>query len=142
MTRDEEGSVLVLGIGLTVVVAAMLTVAVNIAVLWEQRTSLNSLADGAALAGAQAVDRSAVFTQGLEAALVLDPPEARRRVREYINRAARSSGLAGVTVERITVERTAVTVTLTAPPRAPFGYFMPSQPRQLRATARGINRLR
>lgn len=142
MKARDDGSIMVLAIGMTVVVAAMLTVAVNIAAVWEQRTALNSLADGAALAGAQAVDRDAVFTQGLGAQLVLDPPQARRRVRAYVARAAGASGLGDVTVERIVVERTAVVVTLRADARAPFGYFLPDAASSLRATARGINKLR
>lgn len=133
---------MVLAIGLAVVVVCVVAVAVNITSLWVSRTALNSLSDGAALAGAQAVDEASIYTSGLGTPLVLDAAEARRRVRAYIARTGEASGLDAVAIDRIIVGRASVEVTVSATASVPFQYFLTDRARRLVSTAEAINAVR
>lgn len=142
MKCRDEGSIMVLAIGLAVVVVSLVAVAVNVTALWVSRAALNSLSDGAALAGAQAVDEASVYTSGLGTPLVLDAVEARRRVRAYIARTGEASGLDSVAIDRITVGRASVEVTLSATAEVPFAGFLPDRAHRLVSTAEAVNALR
>lgn len=141
MKRDD-GSIMMLAIGLAVIVVMVVATAVNITSLWIARSELNSLSDGAALAGAQAVDTNSVYTDGIAGGVVLNAAEARLRVRAYVSRTDSDSGLSHVAIARISVERTTVTVALTADATVPFPYLLPSRGTRVASTARAINRLR
>lgn len=84
--RGDEGSVLLLILGLVVLAALFVTVVMDVSALFLDRRELIAAADGAALAGAQAVDTRALYTQGLPAAgpLTLDEDRARAAVRSYL----------------------------------------------------------
>jgi Flp pilus assembly protein TadG len=69
---DESGSVLITGLLLTLALLMVLGAAVDIGHAFIVRRDLASLADDAALAGAQQLDQQAVH----EGQLALDPPQA------------------------------------------------------------------
>lgn len=83
---DENGSVLILILGLVVVAALFVTVVIDVSTLYLERRSLIAAADGAALAGAQAVDRATIYKEGLTNAgpLPLDQEGAAAAAREYL----------------------------------------------------------
>src|SRR5579872_4185218 len=70
--RDERGSVLITGLLLTLALLMVLGAAVDIGHAFIVRRDLSSLADNAALAGAQQLDQQAVH----EGQLALDPEQA------------------------------------------------------------------
>jgi hypothetical protein len=84
--RSEEGTVLLLILGLVVIAALFVTVVMDVSALFIDRRELIAAADGAALAGAQAVDEESLYTKGLPAAgpLTLDEERARAAVRSYL----------------------------------------------------------
>ncbi len=84
--REEEGSVLLLILGLVVLAALFVTVVMDVSALFLDRRDLIAAADGAALAGAQAVDKEAIYTGGLPeyGALSLDQNGARAAVQSYL----------------------------------------------------------
>ena len=86
LRHDDEGTVLVLILGLVSVVALLAAVVTDVSALYLQRRDLVSAADGAALAGAQAVDEATLYTEGLPASgpLPLDEEAARAVVHEYL----------------------------------------------------------
>jgi Flp pilus assembly protein TadG len=69
---DERGSVLITGLLLTLALLMVLGAAVDIGHAFIVRRDLASLADDAALAGAQQLDQQAVH----QGQLALDPPQA------------------------------------------------------------------
>jgi len=78
--------VLLLIIGLVVVAALLVAVVTDVSALYLERRELVAAADGAALAGAQAVDEESVYQNGLPSSgpVPLDQVAAERAVREYL----------------------------------------------------------
>lgn len=140
--RDDEGSVLVLGIGLSIVCVMIATVAINVATIWLARTSLNSVADGAALAGAQAIDSAAVYRDGLTGITHLSPSKARAKVRAYVAKPEVKSQVHGLKVRSVVVSGNSVQVTVSATPAMPFGYLWNNAPVITRSKARAINHVK
>jgi uncharacterized membrane protein len=77
---------LLLIIGLVVVAALLVAVVTDVSALYLERRELVAAADGAALAGAQAVDEESVYQNGLPSSgpVPLDQVAAERAVREYL----------------------------------------------------------
>jgi uncharacterized membrane protein len=84
--RRDQGSVLLLILGLVVLAALLITVVIDVSSLYLERRNLIAAADGAALAGAQAIDQEAVYTSGLPSSgpVPLDKEEAEMSARQYI----------------------------------------------------------
>ena len=120
--RGDRGSVLPLVIGAVVVVLTLVTVVTDVSVLWLQRRSLQATVDGAALAGAQAVDLDAVYAGGAHGDLLLDPRAARTAVRGYVR--AVPTSLRSLGVASVVVTGTTVTVRATALASPPFLAFL------------------
>jgi uncharacterized membrane protein len=114
--------VLPLVIGAVVVVLMLVTVVTDVSVLWLQRRSLQATVDGAALAGAQAVDLDAVYAGGAHGDLLLDPRAARSAVRGYVR--AVPTSLRSLRVSSVVVTGTTVTVRATALASPPFLAFV------------------
>jgi uncharacterized membrane protein len=118
LARTDRGSVLPLVIGAVVIVLSLVTVVTDVSVLWLQRRSLQATVDGAALAGAQAVDLASVYAGGAHGDLRLDPRAARTAVRSYVR--AVPTTLRSLRVASVVVTGTTVTVRGTAIARPPF----------------------
>lgn len=82
--RDEAGQVTVLIVGFAVVLMLAVGVSVDASAAYLQRQGLDSLADGAALAGAQEVRGSAVYREGLGERAPLDTDRIRGVVARYL----------------------------------------------------------
>lgn len=82
----DEGTVLLLIIGLVVVAAVLVSVVTDVSALYLERRELIAAADGAALAGAQAVDEESIYRDGLPASgpVPLDQAAAEQAVRDYL----------------------------------------------------------
>ena len=116
--RRDDGSVLPLVIGVVAIVLTLVTVVTDVSSLWLQRRALQSTVDGAALAGAQAVDLPSVYAGGAHGDLRLDPRAARAAVRTYVRGVPTS--LRSLRVASVVVTTTTVTVRTTAVARLPF----------------------
>lgn len=118
LSRDDSGSVLPLVIGAVVIVLTLVTVVTDVSALWLQRRALQATVDGAALAGAQAVDLPSVYAGGAHGDLRLDPRGARTAVTRYVR--AVPTTLRSLRVSSVTVTGTTVTVRATALASPPF----------------------
>lgn len=130
MTRDEEGSVLLLVIGFAIVLLAMVAVVVDVSAVVLAKRAAASAADGAASAAAQQLDRAALLTSGLDAGLPLDPEAVRRTVADYQRTSL--SAQPGLILE-VTVTGAVATVTATRVVRLPLG--APGSPSSTTVTA-------
>jgi len=111
----EEGTVLLLIVGLVVVAALLVAVVTDVSALYLQRRELIAAADGAALAGAQAVDEESVYRNGLPASgpVPLDQDAAEQAVRDYLLEA----GLLTANLD-VTISTSATTVSVVLRTRA------------------------
>ena len=98
--RSDEGTVLLLIVGLVVVAALLVAVVTDVSALYLERRELVAAADGAALAGAQAVDEESVYRNGLPATgpVPLDQAAAEEAVRSYLSDAGLFTAKLDVTI--------------------------------------------
>jgi hypothetical protein len=117
VTRDDEGSVLLLVLGFAGLLVVLVAVVADVSAVILAKRSVASAADGAAVSAAQALDEQALHGEGLGPSIPLSLEQARARVAAYEDQVRASQpGLAlGVRVEG----RTAV-VTGARTVRLPF----------------------
>lgn len=120
MREQEDGAAVPLVVGLFAVAAAFVVVAAAATSLHLERLRLLTVADGAALAGAESFRVADVAVRGYEVVPALTPSAVRTAVDGYVDDAA-DGGLAGVTVVRATtVDGRSATVELRATWRPPI----------------------
>ena len=122
--RDEQGSVLLFGIGLGVVTLIILTTAVNVATMWVTKSRLNSVADAAALAASKSIDVDQIYQNGISQNVVLSQPLAKQRAVSYLNQLGDANELADFKLEKVEVASNSVSVVISAKSNLPFGYLL------------------
>jgi hypothetical protein len=113
--RNDDGTILLLVVGLTAVLLAAVALVVNVSAVILAKRSLASAADGAAVSAAQALDTHAFYATGLTGGVPLDPAEAAARVAAYRADAAASQPGLQMSVQvdgRTAVVRASRTLTL------------------------------
>lgn len=140
MTQDK-GSILLFGIGLSVAGLMIATVSINVASIWVTRNVLDGIADGAALAAAQAVNTDAIYRDGLGTNLRLNENAARTKVNQYVATANVRTQVDQFSVRSVVVSGATVTVTVQATPRTAFGYLMPISTPVVVSAAKAINKV-
>ena len=111
----DRGSVTPLIIGFAAVLMLLVGVVVDASAAYLQRQSLDNLADGAALSGANEVRGAAVFARGLDGELVpLATDLATEAVHAYLRESGAQTRHPGLQV-RVSVRDRAVVVALQAP---------------------------
>lgn len=118
--RDDAGTVMLLVLGLVVLLVLLVTVVTDVTHLFLTRKDLLSAADGAALAGAQAVDAERLYRDGITGGpLPLDPVAAERAARDYLSDVGVAAEVAQLSVD-IDATATTVTVRLAGTVQLPF----------------------
>jgi len=133
--NHERGSVLTFGIGLAILLLMLVTVSINIVSLWTTKVTLRTIADGAALSGAQAVDVTNVYEHGVQTIVRLSPRLSRIRVDKYLNQPAVQNRVHGLEVVTISVIGNQVNVIISCEPKLPFGYLLPTENSRIQAAA-------
>ncbi|MDP1878675.1 MAG: pilus assembly protein TadG-related protein [Actinomycetota bacterium] len=119
LARDE-GSVLLLAVGMVVVGLLAFTVLINASAAFLQRQRLLALADAAALAGAQALDLEQYYLVGASVGTRLDPVAVAAAVRRHVAASGAAREIDGLVIDRASSDGTSVDVALHAPLRLPF----------------------
>jgi Flp pilus assembly protein TadG len=118
----DDGSILVLSLGFIVICILALAVVVDASTVFLARRALQSQADAAALAGAQAIDVDAYYSGGADARIRLDPARIRATVERHVRRDPGDGRLAAVSLRN-----DIVLVAMTDRVRPPFsGWLTPS----------------
>jgi uncharacterized membrane protein len=117
--REETGQTALLIVGFFLVAVLLVVVVVDASAAYLRRQELDALADGAALAAADAIAEEQVYTQGLGAQAVLDPAAARQLVAEYLDQVGAHGRYAGLRYA-VSAEGDSVEVKVTTPLRLPF----------------------
>ena len=137
--RHERGSVMVLGLGLAVAALMVITLAVNVSSVWIARHSLDSVADGCALAAAQAVDVEVIYRDGVTSRIPLNQTLARQYVASYLAKGNVRSQFTNFTVRSVRVTRNQVRVEVQALAPLPFGYLIGSMRPVIVSAASAVN---
>lgn len=137
--RDERGSTLLLTIGYCVLGLAIVLVVASATTLYLERKRLFTVADGAALAAAEAWRLETVRIEGDRLAIELEDAEVRRAAAEYL--AVAASDLDDVVLVRAASDDgRSATVTLRSVWRAPISTdLVPVEvPVEVTVTARSV----
>jgi len=81
--RDDEGTILLLTIGLCAVLLLLVAVVVDVSKVVLAKRALAAAADGAAVAAAQQADRASIVANGLGERVPLDPGAVADVVADY-----------------------------------------------------------
>jgi uncharacterized membrane protein len=123
--RGDDGSLTVLIIGFTFIAAVLVVIGVDVSKVFLARRALSSVADAAALAAAQEVDRAAVYAgaAGCGGVLPIDPETAGQQVNASVadDLADLRQSFAVVQPPVADVAAGTVTVRLTGDVAVPFG---------------------
>lgn len=117
--RDDDGQMSLLIIGFFVVGVLLVAVVIDASAAYLRRTSMNNLADGAALAAAEGVRGEQVYTTGLDGNAILNADDARPYVREYLVDTGALADHPGLTW-RVEQEGESVRVHISAPMELPI----------------------
>ena len=118
----DDGSILVLSLGFIVICILALAVVVDASTVFLARRALQSQADAAALAGAQAIDIDAYYSGGADPRIRLDPTRIRTAVERHVRRDPGDGRLTAVSLRN-----DIVLVSMTDRVRPPFsGWLTPS----------------
>jgi Flp pilus assembly protein TadG len=132
--RDDQGTVLLLTVGLSVVLMALVGVVVDVSAAALAKRSLAAAADGAAVAAAQQANRRAVRDGRLGDTLLLSGVRVRQTVATYAARARTTQ--AGLQMSARVEGGTEAVVTATRTVRLPFTGFLRAGSVRLHAVAR------
>lgn len=116
----DDGSVLLLGIGLAAVCLLALAVVADSASVFVQRGELQARADAAALSGAQGIDIASYYQRGVTESTALDPATARERAIRALQAQQALEPIADFTIDSVNALPDAITVTVSAPLRLEF----------------------
>lgn len=138
--RDEAGQLTVLIVGLAVIVMMLIGVVVDATAAYLHRQGLTNVADGAALAGADAGSRNleVLYAEGVGEAerLAQARAVARQAVRDYLRQTTAYAAYPGLRVEvGFNAARDSVVVSVQAPLELPL--TVPGAPQRATVTARG-----
>ena len=134
--RDERGTAVPLMIGFALVIAMTIALVVNVSAAFLHRQGLDTLADGAALSGADAgAEGAEVYAGGLDnRSLVLTRDRAQAGVRDYLAAVGAHRDFPGLRFD-VVIRDNRVVVTLDAP--VDFPLTVPGGPTSARVSATG-----
>jgi uncharacterized membrane protein len=133
--KNEEGSIMLLGIGMIGVCLLALAVITDSASAFIQQRELQSIADSIALAGAQGIDIEQYYRSGAGQATRLNSAQVQDIARTHAAAMTADSDIALTNIE-IESDGTSVLVTLNAPLRLTFFDALPFDPATASASAR------
>ena len=117
---SEDGQVLILTLGFTVLICLLFSVVVDVSHLYMARRSLVAAADAASLAAAQGINAPAVYAGKATTTVPLSRTAANRRLTAYVKSAGLSSKFYRFRVDSMRTNGRWVNVTLSARVRLPI----------------------
>lgn len=132
--RNERGQMSLMIVGFVLVVSLAIAAVTDASAAYLQHSGLATVADGAALAGADALDEDLVYQQGLGETPALDRGLAEDRIRAYLRDTAAYARFPGLSwVSRVSGNE--VVVEVSAPLDLPL--HVPGAPVTSRITSTG-----
>jgi len=112
--RDERGQVTVMIVGFAFILMVLIAVVTDASAAYLQHSGLDTVADGAALTGADALDTNAVYHGGIGDAPPLDPVAATAAIEKYLVDTGAYGRYPGLTYD-LDVSSNEVTIVVHAP---------------------------
>ncbi len=122
--QRDDGSVLLLVVGLIPVLFLLVAVGVDASTLFIHRRALSSTADAAALAGAQSADLERFYRSESTRDLPVDCAAARRKVEAMLMPDRLDARASSAELQSIDCDRTTVTVQLRSRAQLPFAHLV------------------
>ena len=119
-SHGEEGSTLILGLGLVGVCLLVLAAVTDAGNVFLQHRQLFAMADAAALAGAQSIDLTEYYSRGAREGTRLDPDAVVAGARAHLAQEQETARIPGLHVDSIRSDGHVVVVELSAPVRPAF----------------------
>jgi uncharacterized membrane protein len=119
LIRRDQGQLTLLMLFYALIVTAMFVVGLDVSIAFLAQRGLSNAADGAALAAAQAVDRSSLYQIGINGTLPLSPVSVDAAVARYLTDSGVLAADPGLRW-RASVQGGTVTVALSRSVRLPF----------------------
>lgn len=116
---SERGQTSLLILGFFLVAILLVVVVVDASAAYLRRQQLDAVADGAALAAADAIRGEQVYEDGLGERAELDPQQARQHVAAYLQRLGAHASYPGLSYQ-VTTTLDSVEVRVTTPLDLPF----------------------
>jgi uncharacterized membrane protein len=133
--KRDEGSIMLLGIGMIGVCLLALAVITDSASAFIQQRELQSVADSIALAGAQGIDMEEYYRTGATQSTRLNSVQVQEIVKTHASAMTANSDIVLTNIE-IEPDGRSVLVTLNAPLRLTFFDALPFDPVEVSAAAR------
>jgi Flp pilus assembly protein TadG len=118
--RDDDGQLLLLVLVYALIVAALVTVVVDVSKAYLHRRSLVAAVDGAALAAANQPDLDAVYNGSGRQVLPLSEEGARDAVEQYVADARLAARFDDFSIVDVSTDGETVTVSFASTVRMPF----------------------
>ncbi len=126
--QGDHGTVMMLVIGLVPIIAGMIAVGTDAAVMFTHRRALAADAESAVLAAAQSADLAALYTSGRLTSLPLDCRTARAVVDKRLINRDRSKSVGAVQVVDFRCSRTSVSMRVRSQVELPFAHHFGIDP--------------
>lgn len=120
---SDEGTILLLTMGLVALGLSLIVVVIDVSSVFLARRSLLAACDGAALAGAQALDADHLYRYGAHGRIPIGDHDVDQAVRDYADASFPSEDFPGQVLSA-TSDGTRVTVTGHRPVSMPFGRYL------------------
>jgi len=119
-SRRDDGSVLLLGIGLIGALLLAMSVVTDASMAFLQRSTLQARADAAVLAGVQGIDLDAYYAYGASEATRLVPAAARTLAVGQLSQAQNATPITGMEIVSLVASDRDLRAVLRAPLRTAF----------------------
>jgi hypothetical protein len=116
---SEQGQTSLLIAGFFLVAILLVVVVVDASAAYLRRQQLDAVADGAALAAADAIQGPQVYEGGLGERAAIDPQQARHEVADYLEQIGARGSYPGLSY-RVSTTQDSVEVRVTTPLELPF----------------------
>lgn len=120
-SKEESGSVLIFGIGLSLLLLLLSTLVITYVSVWSKKITLQRISDAAVLSAVQAVDASSIYRDQLEKGVNLNSALAKEKAIKYLHRPEVAKSIPDVELVSLVTSGPRATIKLATKVYLPFG---------------------
>lgn len=123
MNREQDGSVLLLGIGFMLIALTTLLLMTTLANVRIAKFQVAATTDAAALHGIGAIDLDSIYESGIGAGIPINQRAARVRINNYLQIVSNETSLTNYRISSLAVNDNQLELVLCANAKLTFGYL-------------------